>query len=146
MTQEIDSTREPHWRPEDLLGTLSVRDFLLSNDYRVLALKGVLTSLVMLGLAGLFALTFRAELTLPGIQMIGARPYMVLMTLHGLLMVFGFVIPIVISLCYYMLPKLLGMDRLLWADGAQASYWTWSPPPSCSSSGGPTSPGPSMRP
>ncbi|MCH9000856.1 MAG: cbb3-type cytochrome c oxidase subunit I, partial [Proteobacteria bacterium] len=122
--QGIDSTREPHWRPEDLLGTLSVRDFLLSNDYRVLALKGVLTALVMLGLAGLFALTFRAELTLPGIQMFGARPYMGLMTLHGLLMVFGFVIPIVISLCYYMLPKLLGMDRLLWADGAQASYWT----------------------
>jgi cytochrome c oxidase subunit 1 len=114
----------PHWMPENLLGSLSLKEFLLSNDYRVIALKGVLTSLVMLGLGGLFALTFRAELAEPDIQFFGARPYMGLMTLHGLLMVFGFVIPIVISLCYYMLPKVMGLPRLLWAGAAQASYWT----------------------
>jgi len=114
----------PHWVPEDLLGSLSIKEFLLSNDYRVIALKGVLTSLVMLGLGGLFALTFRAELAAPDIQFFGARPYMGLMTLHGLFMVFGFVIPIVISLCYYLLPNVMGMPALLWARVAQASYWT----------------------
>ncbi len=124
MAEPLSTTREPHWTPEDLLGTWSLRTLMLSDDYRAIALKGVLTSLVMLALAGLFALTFRAELTLPGIQFFGARPYMGLMTLHGLLMVFGFVIPIVISLCYYMLPRLLGLDRLYWAGAAQYSYWT----------------------
>jgi cytochrome c oxidase subunit 1 len=124
MTQDFADTRQPHWRPEDLLGRLSLGDFLFSNDYRAIALKGVLTSLVMLALGGLFALTFRAELTLPEVQFFGARPYMGLMTLHGMLMVFGFVIPIVLSICYYMMPKVLGMERLLWAGGAQASYWT----------------------
>ena len=124
MAEPLSTTREPHWTPEDLLGTWSLRTLMLSDDYRAIALKGVLTSLVMLALAGLFALTFRAELTVPGIQFFGARPYMGLMTLHGLLMVFGFVIPIVISLCYYLLPKLLGLDRLYWAGAAHASFWT----------------------
>lgn len=114
----------PHWPPQDLLGGMSLREFLLSNDYRVIALKGILTSIVMLALGGLFALTFRAELTAPDIQFLGARAYMGLMTVHGMIMVFGFVIPIVISICYYLLPRVLGADRLLWAGAAQGSYWT----------------------
>jgi cytochrome c oxidase subunit 1 len=122
--QTSDVTREPHWRPEDLLGNLRLGELLFSNDYRVIALKGILTSLILLGLGGLFAVTFRAELTEPELQFFGARPYMGLMTLHGLFMVFGFVIPIIISVCYYMMPRLLGTEGLLWAGGAQASYWT----------------------
>lgn len=117
-------TQALRWKPEDLLGSLSAREFLFSNDYRIIALKGVLTSIVMLGLGGLFALTFRTELATPDIQFFGARPYMGLMTLHGMFMVFGFVIPIVISLCYYMMPNVLGTGRLLWAGAAQGSYWT----------------------
>ncbi|HSS63028.1 MAG TPA: cbb3-type cytochrome c oxidase subunit I [Gammaproteobacteria bacterium] len=117
-------TQALRWKPEDLLGKLTLREFLFSNDYRIFALKSVLTSLVMLGLGGLFALTFRTELAMPDIQFFGARPYMGLMTLHGLFMVFGFVIPILISVCYYMLPNVIGTKRLLWAGAAQASYWT----------------------
>ncbi len=121
MAEPLAATREPHWTPEDLLGTWSLRTLLLSDDYRAIALKGVLTSLVMMALAGLFALTFRAELALPGIQYFGARPYMGLMTLHGMIMVFGFIIPIVISLCYYMMPAVMGNGRLQWAGGAPES-------------------------
>ncbi len=113
-----------HWRPSDLLGETSLRDLLFSDDYRLIAIKGILTSLIMLALGGFFALTFRAELTVPDIQFFGARPYMGLMTLHGMFMVFGFVIPIVISICYYMLPKVMGQERLLWAGAAQGSFWT----------------------
>ena len=120
----VGETQTPHWAPANLLGSLSLKQFLLSNDYRVFALKGILTSLVMLALAGLFALTFRAELAQPDIQFFGARVYMGLMTTHGMIMVFGFVIPIVLSVSYYMMPVLLKTERLLWIGAAQASYWT----------------------
>lgn len=123
-TGHISMEQAPHWPPEDLMGRLSIGELMFSNDYRVIALKGILTAVVMLALGGLFALTFRTELAQPDIQFFGARPYMGLMTLHGMLMVFGFVIPVVISVCYYMMPKVMGMDRLLWAGAAQASYWT----------------------
>ncbi len=38
----------------------------------------------------LFALVFRAELAVPDVQFLGARVYMTLMTLHGMVMVSGF--------------------------------------------------------
>lgn len=123
-TLDIESMGEkPHWRPENLIGEMTLRDFLFSNDYRIIAVKGILTSFLMLALGGAFALAFRTELAAPDIQFMGARPYMTLMTLHGMLMVFGFVIPIVISICYFLMPKVLGTGRLLWAGAAQASYW-----------------------
>ncbi len=118
-----EATRGPHWHPENLLGKWTLRELVFSNDYRAVAIKGVLTSLILLALGGLLALSFRAELAVPGIQLIGARPYMGLMTLHGMFMVFGFVIPIVISLCYYFMPRVMGTDTLLWAGAAQLSFW-----------------------
>ncbi|NOZ32820.1 MAG: hypothetical protein GXP01_07060 [Alphaproteobacteria bacterium] len=127
MASDLDTQRmgaTPHWKPHNVIGEMSLRDLLFSNDYKCIALKGILTSFVMLALGGAFALAFRTELAVPDIQFLGARPYMTLMTLHGMLMVFGFVIPIVISICYYMMPKVLGTGRLLWAGAAQASYWT----------------------
>ena len=114
---------EPSWAPGDVLKNLGIVEFFFSNDYRVLALKTLFTSFVMLALAGLFALTFRLELTAPGIQFFGARPYMGLMTVHGMLMVFGFLIPMVVGLSYYMMPRVLRTERLLWAPLAQWSYW-----------------------
>jgi len=114
----------PHWEPEDVIGKMTISELLFSNDYRHIAIKGMLTSLVMLALGGLMAMLFRTELAAPDIQFFGARPYMSLMTLHGMLMVFGFIIPLVISILYYMMPKVLGTERLLWAAGAQWSYWT----------------------
>lgn len=127
MAHELDVERmgaRPHWVPENIVGTLSLKDLMFSNDYRHIALKGILTSVVMLGLAGAFAMIFRTELAMPGVQFLGARPYMSLMTLHGMLMVFGFVIPFVISICYYLMPKVLGTEKMIWARGAQWSYWT----------------------
>ena len=127
MAHELDAERmgiTPHWVPEDVLGKMTLGTLLFSNDYRHIAIKGMLTSVVMLGLGGLMAMLFRTELALPDIQFFDARPYMSLMTLHGMFMVFGFVIPFVVSIMYYMMPKILGSDQLLWARGAQWSYWT----------------------
>lgn len=113
----------PHWEPEDVIGKMTLSTLLFSNHYRHIAIKGMLTSVVMLGLGGLMAILFRTELAYPDIQILDARPYMSLMTLHGMLMVFGFIIPFVVSIMYYMMPKVLGTEELLWARGAQWSYW-----------------------
>jgi cytochrome c oxidase subunit 1 len=96
MAHEFDHERmgvKLNWTPEDIIGTISLKTLLFSNDYRHIALKGILTSLVLLALGGTFAMLFRAELTVPGVQFIGARVYMTLMTMHGMVMVFGFLIP-----------------------------------------------------
>ncbi len=113
-----------HWDPRDLLSDLTVKQILFSNDYRLIALKGIFTAFIMLAFGGMFAIIFRTELAVPDVQFLGARVYMTLMSLHGMVMVFGFLIPLVVSVCYYILPKILGNDRLLWSGAAQFSYWT----------------------
>lgn len=122
--QAEDVTKVPDWTPEDLLGKTTFRALLFSDDYRLIALKGILAALMMVGLAGVAALTFRVELAAPGIQYLSPRPYIGLVTLHGMLMVFGFVIPLAISVGYYMLPKLLQLERLEWSWAAHGSFWT----------------------
>ncbi|MCF6320777.1 MAG: cbb3-type cytochrome c oxidase subunit I [Rhizobiaceae bacterium] len=126
MTQELELERmgaKAHWKPENLTGKMSLNELLFSNEYRHIALKGIFTSLIMLAVGGIFALIFRAELWVPDVQFLGAKVYMTLMTLHGMVMVFGFLIPMVVSICYYLLPKVLGTERLYWAGAAQLSYW-----------------------
>ena len=118
-----DESRMPDWVPEDLIGNTGLRELLFSDDYRLIAIKGVLASLMVMAVAGFFALTFRTELALPGLQFLTARPFIGLVTVHGMLMVFGFAIPITISVCYYMLPKCLGLDRLSWTGAAHWSFW-----------------------
>ncbi len=125
-THKLDQQRmgnAAHWKPENLIGNMSIGELLFSNDYRVIALKGIFTSIIMLAVGGFFALVFRSELTFPGVDFLGAKVYMTLMTMHGMVMVFGFLIPMVVSICYYMLPRVLGTDRLYWAGAAQLSYW-----------------------
>jgi cytochrome c oxidase subunit 1 len=113
-----------HWKPENLMGNMTLKELMFSNDYRCIALKGIFTSLILLEVGGIFAMIFRSELAFPDVQFLGARVYMTLMTLHGMIMVFGFLIPFVVAICYYMLPRVLGTDRLYWAGAAQWSYWT----------------------
>ena len=112
------------WPAANLLGQWTLKDFLFSNDYRIISIKGILASLMMLALGGIFALTVRTELAYTDIKFFGARTYMGLLTLHGMFMVFGFVIPITLSVGYYLMPKVLKTDGLLWAGWLQASFWT----------------------
>jgi cytochrome c oxidase subunit 1 len=124
--KELDLQRMgnlPHWDVQDLIGKMTLKSLLFSDDYRHIAIKGILTSLVMLALGGIMAILFRTELAVPDVQILGARIYMTLMTLHGMIMVFGFLIPLVVSVCYFLMPKVLGHERLIWAKAAQWSYW-----------------------
>ena len=126
-THDMDSPRmgnPAHWKPENLIGGTSFKELMFSDDYRHIAVKGILTSLIMLALGGTFALIFRAELAMPDVQFLGAKVYMTLMTMHGMVMVFGFLIPMVVSICYFLLPRVLGTNKLHWAGLAQLSYWT----------------------
>ena len=120
---DVAQTQVLHWEPENYLGKLTVRKLLFSNDHKAIAIKGILFSLIVAAIAGLFGLTFRLELTFPGIQLFSARTYMGLMTFHGAAMVLAFLIPILFSLCYFMIPKMLKLDRLRWAGLANASFW-----------------------
>lgn len=112
------------WVPEDLISKTSFVELLVSDEARLIGLKGILLALIMMALGGVMAMTFRVELAQPGIQFFESKPYISVLTLHGMAMVFGFAIPMTISLMYYMLPQALGVDKLESAWAAHLSFWT----------------------
>ncbi len=72
-THELDQQKmgnAAHWTPENLIGNMSLKELLFSNDYRAIALKGIFTSIIMLAVGGFFALVFRSELTFPGVVLV----------------------------------------------------------------------------
>ena len=55
MEDRTATTEKVHaamWQPTNLLGQLTVKEFLFSNDYRIISIKGILASLMMLALGG----------------------------------------------------------------------------------------------
>ena len=121
---DADDHQNLTWVPEDLISKTTFKELLFSNEARLIALKGILLALIMLALGGIMALTFRVELAQPGIQFFESKTYISALTLHGMAMIFGFAIPMTISLMYYMLPKALGVERLESAWAAHGSFWT----------------------
>ena len=96
----------PHWEREDVIGKMTLSTLLFSHDYRHIAIKGMLTSVVMLGLGGLMAILFRTELAVSRHPDPGCPTLYVAddpaWHVHGLRV---HVIPFVVSIMYYMMPK-----------------------------------------
>ena len=43
-----------HWEPENLMGRMSIKELLFSNEYRHIALKGIFTSFILLAVGELY--------------------------------------------------------------------------------------------
>ena len=69
------------------------------------------------------ALTFRAELAQPGLQFLGADFYNQMVTLHGLVMVFGAVMPAFVGLANWMIPLQIGAPDMALPRLNNFSFW-----------------------
>ena len=69
------------------------------------------------------ALTFRAELAQPGLQFMGADFYNQMVTLHGLVMVFGAVMPAFVGLANWMIPLQIGASDMALPRLNNFSFW-----------------------
>lgn len=69
------------------------------------------------------ALTFRAELAQPGLQLMGADFYNQMVTLHGLVMVFGAVMPAFVGLANWMIPLQIGASDMALPRLNNFSFW-----------------------
>ena len=55
MSNDYQYHKSLTWKAEDLLGGLSLKDFVTSSDARLLGVKGMLVALIMLGVGGIMA-------------------------------------------------------------------------------------------
>lgn len=80
-------------------------------------------SFAMFLLGGVFALVIRAELFEPGLQIVEPEFFNQMTTMHGLVMVFGAVMPAFVGLANWMLPMMVGAPDMALPRMNNWSFW-----------------------
>ncbi|GAB4423431.1 MAG: cytochrome c oxidase subunit I [Anaerolineales bacterium] len=122
-----EETPDHHEDPEGF-----VKYFGVSLDHKVIGIQYTVTSLVILGVGGLFALIFRTELAASQLQFLtntfkafdqsGLQFYNTLMSLHGMLMIVSILLGIA-GVINYLVPLLLGAHDMAFPRLNAFSYW-----------------------
>ncbi len=113
----------PHDVPS---GPQWVRYFNFDPDHKVIGVQYAVTSIILLSLAGTFALIFRLELARPGLQFLDPNLYNTLMGLHGIIMI-GAILLGIAGMANYLLPLMLGAPDMAFPRLNALSYWVSVP-------------------
>ncbi|MFY0663563.1 MAG: cytochrome c oxidase subunit I [Natronospirillum sp.] len=80
-------------------------------------------SFTMFLIGGFFAMIIRAELFQPGLQLVQPEFFNQMTTMHGLIMVFGAVMPAFVGLANYMIPVMIGAPDMALPRLNNMSFW-----------------------
>ena len=105
-------------------GAYSWRDYFRFNtDHKVIGIQYIVFAFIMYLTAGVFALVFRAELARPGEQVITDQQYNGLMSQHGTIMIFVFLVPILAGIGNYVIPLMIGAADMAFPRLNAVSFW-----------------------
>jgi cytochrome c oxidase subunit I len=117
---------EPADRPDYLNVDYGVRSWLLTVDHKRIAILYLVSVTIMFVLGGLFAVGIRLELLTPRGDVVQADTYNKLFTMHGVTMVFFFLIPSIPSvLGNFLIPLMIGARDLAFPRINLASWYLY---------------------
>jgi cytochrome c oxidase subunit I len=117
---------EPQGRTHYLNVDYGVRSWLLSVDHKRIALLYLVSVTIMFVLGGLFAVGVRLELLTPRGDFVQADTYNKLFTMHGIVMVFFFLIPAIPAvLGNFLIPMMIGARDLAFPRINLASWYLY---------------------
>lgn len=94
----------------------------VSYDHKVIGVQYGVTSVLVLMLAGLFALIFRTELAEPGLQFLVPDQFNTLMSLHGIVNIGGILLGVG-AMSNYLVPLLIGANDMAFPRLNAFAYW-----------------------
>ncbi|XXX71939.1 cbb3-type cytochrome c oxidase subunit I [Sorangium sp. So ce134] len=122
-TAPVHGAREPDY----LRAGAGVRSWLLTTDHKRIGLMFYALIVPMLLLGGAFALVLRTELLTPGPTVIDAPTYNRMFTLHGVVMVWLFMIPSIPNIFgNFVLPLMIGAKDLAFPRLNLASVYVYA--------------------
>jgi cytochrome c oxidase subunit 1 len=94
----------------------------VSYDHKVIGIQYGLTSLLVLSVAGLFAMIFRTELAQPGLQFLTPDGFNTLITLHGIVNIGGMLLGVA-AMANYLVPLMIGANDMAFPRLNAFAYW-----------------------
>ena len=105
---------------------VTIASWVLTTDHKRIGVLYLFTLLALLLLGGVFAMVIRLEHLGPGSDIVSPMTYSRLFTLHGVTMVWLFLIPSIPSAFgNYLLPLMIGAKDLAFPRLNLASYWVF---------------------
>ena len=99
--------------------------WMTTTDHKAIGVAYAVTAFAFLAIGGALAGLIRAELTRPGVQIVGASTYNSIFTIHGSVMVFLFAAPFGFALANYLVPLQIGAPDMAFPRLNALSYWLY---------------------
>ena len=100
-----------------------ISGWLFTTNHKDIGTLYLLLSLIMFFVGGSMALLIRLQLFHPGAQYFDPNFYNVLVTVHGLVMVFGVIMPAFVGLANWMVPMMMGAPDMALPRLNNWSFW-----------------------
>jgi cytochrome c oxidase subunit I len=97
--------------------------WLTTTDHKRIGILYITAAFAFFLVGGLLAEGMRAELAVPGIQLVGEEGYDQLFTMHGTIMLLLFGTPMAIGLANYIVPLQIGTDEMSFPRVNALSFW-----------------------
>jgi cytochrome c oxidase subunit 1 len=103
------------------------RRWVYATNHKDIGTMYLVFSFTMFMVGGVLALGIRAELFQPGLQLFNPHLYNQLVTMHGLIMVFGAIMPAFVGFANWMIPLQIGASDMAFARMNNLSFWLLIP-------------------
>jgi cytochrome c oxidase subunit 1 len=100
-----------------------VLDWLTTVDHKKIGILYIVNSFLFFFAAGILALVIRSELAIPGLQFVDEATYNQAFTMHGTIMIFLFVVPVLSGFSNYIVPLQLGAPDMAFPRINALSFW-----------------------
>jgi cytochrome c oxidase subunit 1 len=103
------------------------RRWLFATNHKDIGTMYLWFSLTMFFVGGINALLLRTELFQPGLQFLNPEFFNQLTTMHGLIMVFGAIMPAFVGFANWQIPMMIGAGDMAFARMNNFSFWLLIP-------------------
>ncbi|CAB1277544.1 cytochrome c oxidase subunit I [Candidatus Nitrosacidococcus tergens] len=97
--------------------------WLFTTNHKDIGTLYLWFSFIMFIIGGTMALIFRTELFLPGMQFLDPQTFNELVSIHGLVMIFGALMPVLTGLANWLIPMMIGAPDMALPRLNNWSFW-----------------------
>jgi cytochrome c oxidase subunit 1 len=121
MTEEALAHDHAHYHEPGILGF--IKRWLFTTNHKDIGTLYLCFACLMFFIAGAMALIIRAELFTPGLQFVDPDFFNSMTTLHGLIMIFGVVMPAFVGFANWQIPLMIGAPDMAFPRLNNWSFW-----------------------